>query len=208
MNDLDVHALLRRAQKGDAQAWNELATEFRRLLLDVAAKVLGPGWQGQSFEDVAHDAIIRARTYLPGYHGAERPEEERRVFTAWIEKIAHSEAINHQLKKQTQGRSPGAPLQSLTPARNSDPSDSGVVVSVADSIASPSVMVMENERKVRIEAALAALEPKHQQVVRLLIFEGLKMRETAEQIGCDEKTVRKRFNAALKQLGPKLEGLL
>ncbi|MEZ4225156.1 MAG: RNA polymerase sigma factor [Polyangiaceae bacterium] len=64
--------------------------------------------------------------------------------------------------------------------------------------------LLQLERARRLHAALARLSPKKRAVVVLVEFEGLSMREVAQIVDANERTVRSRLRDARKKLAEEL----
>lgn len=71
---------------------------------------------------------------------------------------------------------------------------------LADTQASPEMLLVHEELHERIEAAIANLPPQCQQVFRLSREEGLKYQEIAQQLNLSIKTIETQMGRALQKL--------
>lgn len=52
----------------------------------------------------------------------------------------------------------------------------------------------------RLHAAIARLPPKSRRLIQLRFYKGQSLREIGEQVGCDQRTIRRRLDVALSVL--------
>lgn len=93
-------ALVKRAQKGDAQAFAQLVEKEQHRLYTLAARELG---SAADAEDAVQEALIRAWRALPRFRAESR-------FSTWIYRIQLN-AIHDQRAKRKRGS--GAPLDEV-----------------------------------------------------------------------------------------------
>ena len=83
----DVHALVARAQAGDAEAYAALYERFAHKILSYLRYHLGHG--GEAAEDLAADVFMRAWKKITSY------QSSGGTFSAWLYRIAHNRLIDH-----------------------------------------------------------------------------------------------------------------
>ena len=130
-------------------------------------------------EEIVQDVFTRV------WRHAESFDPDRATFRTWIYGIARNAIIDLERRRTVR---PG-----LT-SRESDDE----VAATDDSI----------ERALlgwQVSAALARLTPEHRQVIRLAHFQGMRLREIAEQTGLPLGTVKSRVSYALRGLRLALE---
>ena len=126
---------------------------------------------GDNAEDVAGDAIIKALTNIDKYNG-------KAAVSTWVYQIARNTALDY--------------------IRKHKPVYTGDAVFLENKGGS---YVMEEEDDFSpLHVAIASLSAKHQQVLKLHYFEGLKYKEIAEVIGKPIGTVMSRLNQAKAKL--------
>jgi RNA polymerase sigma-70 factor (ECF subfamily) len=117
---------------------------------------------------------------------AESFDPDRASFRTWLYGIARNAIID--MKRRGAAR-PALASQPLEPDR-ADAGDESIERAVL---------------RWQVAAALARLTPEHRQVIRLAHFQGLTLREIAEQTGVPLGTVKSRASYALRGLRLALE---
>jgi len=173
---LDDGQLVRRARKGDEQAFGVLVQRYMRAAYAVARSVT------QSHED-AEDAT--QESFVVALERLDECREPDR-FAAWFLTIVRNRSRNlvrreslrstDQIPPATEGREP-------TPDRHME----------------------RRELEDRLEQALSELSEVQRSIVLLHDFEGWKHREIAERLGIPSGTVRSHLHFARKALRSALE---
>jgi RNA polymerase sigma-70 factor (ECF subfamily) len=172
---LDEAALVERAGRGDAAAYEELV----RLHQDIAFRT---AWlftrDAGEAEEAAQDAFVKAYRALGRFRrGA--------PFRPWLLRIVANEARN---RRRAAGRRTGL-VQ-----REAASSVSG------DAAPSPEATVVAGERRRLLLDALAGLDEADRDVLGLRFLAGLSERETAAALGVRPGTVKSRTSRALERL--------
>ncbi len=170
-------SLIARAQRGDRQAFDELAAGHRDRLLAFIYTRLGPDLrQRVEPEDILQDALLRA------YESIQRFEWRgpASVFS-WLAGIA--EFRIRDLSRAARRR-PQLHLEI-------DPADDGV---------SPSRHHRREERLDRLEQALESLTDDHKKVIRLARIEKLPVSEIANRMGRTPSAIRHLLLRAMEKL--------
>ena len=169
--------LVRRAQGGDRQAFEELTEGLRERLLATIRGRLGPAaCQGTDAEDVLQASFVKA------LHSIERFEwRGDGSFRRWLESIAIHVTLD---AVRRQGRRTVLRI-------DRDLTGDG---------ASPSKGIRRRERLDRLEVSMKALSPDYRTVLRLCRMDGMPIKEIAEQMGRSESAVHNLLLRATKQL--------
>jgi RNA polymerase sigma factor (sigma-70 family) len=137
-----VVELVRRAAKGDEQAWAELVGRYSGLLWSVARSF---GLPPQQAGDIVQTVWLRLVEHIGILHDPNR-------LGAWLATTARHEAI-----------------RALVARRREEPQDNASILEQAGlAQESPDAEILRREQHHRLEVALAALPPRQQQLLRLL----------------------------------------
>ena len=171
--------LVRRAQQGDAAAFDFLVRRYFRAVYAIAlAETRDP----RDAEDVSQETMIRALERLDDCRQPDR-------FNAWLFRIARNSARSHGRREAVRATS------SLDLAQS------------ASSDSDPSRDAERAELRNRLTAALATLTGIQREVVLLHDLEQWKHREIAESLGIPEGTVRSHLFFARRALRAQLGGI-
>jgi RNA polymerase sigma-70 factor, ECF subfamily len=176
----EERALVGRVQRGDQQAFNELAQRYARRAFAIAYRILR---HTQDAEDLVQDAFIAALDGI-GSFDASRP------FAPWFFRIVVNRSLNAVSARSTRERHVTVfQLWSDDVAEDLDPAES-------------------SEIRTRFQAALGAL-PKHQRlIVELSDIDGRSSTEIGEMLDLPRGTVRWHLHQARKTLRVALATLL
>jgi RNA polymerase sigma-70 factor (ECF subfamily) len=175
----DEPALVRRAQSGDLQAFNQLVDLHQRLVFNLCLRMLGAS---ASAEDAAQDAFIAAWRNISAFRGSS--------FRAWLMRIA-SNACTDELRRR--GRRPALSLDAPSPA-GEEPLD------VPDRSAGPEEAALRDEQRRRIQAALLQLPGDQRLAVVLCDVQGFAYEEIAEAMRTSVGTVKSRIARGREKL--------
>jgi RNA polymerase sigma-70 factor (ECF subfamily) len=168
--------LVDRVRAGDLRAFELLVRRHRGRVYRVAARVVGPA----DADDVAQDTLLRAFHRLDSYagHGS---------FEGWLLRITHHTALNTLARRRPE---PHVALEHDGGAE--EPADQGV--------REPARMLVESERRERLETKLTELRPEHRTVLVLRDLEGLPYEEIAEVTESPLGSVKGRLFRARREL--------
>ena len=169
--------LIRRAQEGDAAAFEEILSRFEGKALSIA---LNLGASRADAEDIAQDAFLKLFRHIGAYRGGRR-------FTAWFYRIVINAARDH-LEKQRSASGSRQASGSETERGRLEPRSSG-----ADPAA-------ESERREQIRRALLSLSVREREVVILKELHGLSTWEVALILRLNPITVRRHAMQARARL--------
>ncbi len=142
-------------------------------------------------EDLCQETFLRLWRSAPRY----RPIAKFRTF---LYHIAKNVCFKQLAKEQ---RTPY--MESLDVLANRDRDDENhqpLAVAISDTHYSPEAMLIAQETREMIQAAIEKLSKEHQMVFQLTELHGLSYQEVADIVQCPIGTVASRKNAAIRQL--------
>jgi RNA polymerase sigma factor (sigma-70 family) len=192
-----VHQLVQLAKTGDRDAMGRLYVLVQPYLLRLAERALGPSWPHKSVSDLTQETWTRALLGLDTFRGGQDDAQTGALLRAWLGRTLKNVRHNDQRFDDAQRRK--RPAGTLRVGDGVDPPGRDET---------PSLDARLREQRHLVQQALDRLsDPADRDLVRLRVFEGMQFTEIARRLGCDESTVRYRFQRALKQLGQELKGL-
>ena len=172
-------ALIERAQRGDADAYDDLVSRYLRRVVSIAWGIVR---NAHDAEDLAQEAFVKA------YQSLERFRSDE-PFGPWIFRIVTNLSLD-VVKHRTRFRH--EELGEEQPAARRDDA---------------SLPARSNEIARRVDAALETLPEMQRIVARLHLVEELEHQEIASMTGLSEGTVRSHLSLARKKLKEKLADL-
>jgi RNA polymerase sigma-70 factor (ECF subfamily) len=173
---LDDAELVRRAQRGEVDAYEELVRRYQGIAQRTAHLIAGGSADA---EDAAQTAFVKAY-YALGRFEADRP------FRPWLLRIVANEAKN---RKRWLSRHATLELSEDREAA-AEPAEP----------ASPEAAALERERRQVLLGAVNRLRPEDREVIACRYFLELSEVETAEVLGVAQGTVKSRLSRALVRL--------
>jgi RNA polymerase sigma factor RpoE len=175
-------ALVKRAQKGDLSAYDELVRRYQER---IYATIYHMTSNHEDANDLAQEAFIKGFQALRSFKGGSS-------FYTWVYRIAINKTINFlkQRKNRTQ--------MSLDDLDINAEHDRDLVALISDKTPRREVVLAELQEK--LNAALQKLSEPHRLVVTLHDVQGLAHEEIAEIMDCNVGTVRSRLFYARQQL--------
>lgn len=169
--------LLRRAQHGDPDAFEQLMTPLEQMIWRVCWHYTG---DREAASDCGQDTMVRVWRGLEKYHGD-------CAFETWVYRIAANCCIDY-LRKKKRDRS-----ESIEPLREQgfDP---------ADPKESTEDQVIRAEEKQRLRECIARLPEDQREALVLTQLQGVPYETAAVQLGVSEGTVKSRVNRAKAKL--------
>jgi RNA polymerase sigma-70 factor (ECF subfamily) len=173
---------VRKAQSGDARAFDQLVTRYRGKVYGMCYHLVQ---NDQDAWDLSQEAFIKAWRALPSFKGDSS-------FYTWIYRIAHNCSYDWLRKKRIQGDGEfndetGNPIAAGAEAvPKGDPR--------------PDQVLKNRELGVRIKDAIAQLSPDHRTAILLREVEGQSYEEIAQVMECSLGTVMSHLFYARKKL--------
>lgn len=156
-------------------------------------------------------AEVVQETFLALWDRAEQFDPDRGALAAWLVTIARHRAID---RLRAAGRHDRAVSFSSLARTESDDrtladrlTATGALIGAARPEPAPEHVVVDNETRAGIQAAIAGLDPMERHVIVLAYDGGLSQSEIAASLGWPIGTVKTRTRRALRHLRERLEGL-
>ena len=179
----DDIALVRRCQKGDALAFEQLVIKYRS---KVFSMVFGMVQNEQDAWDLAQEGFIKAWRSIHRFKG-------QASFYTWLYRIVTNVAIDSLRRK---GFKKTAEFDDQIAANEVEPGSK--TLPTPDPL--PHHGLEREEIRQRIEQAISKLSPEHRAVIVMKEIEELQYNEIAEALGCSIGTVMSRLFYARKKL--------
>ena len=171
------------SRKGDVQAFNRLVIKWERRVYNMALRILR---DREDATEVAQESFLSAWRGLRNFRQGAK-------FSTWLYRIV----INHCLTR-LRYRPPGFYL-SLTAEEEPGYPDAYLRVAATQ----PEVLLREEQRR-RVLAAMERLSPNQRAVVELKFFQELTFEEIGVILDTPQSTVKSRLYSALEVLKSKL----
>lgn len=176
----NVKLLVKRSQKGDTGAFEQLVTIYQDRIYALSYQLTGNYADAQ---DLAQNVFIRAYRALPGF----RNEAD---FGTWLHRIAVNLSINEKRRKK-----PDVSLDN--PVQTDEGEMPRLVASNGDS---PEEAYEKKEFSNMVREALWELSEEHRAVLVLREMQGYSYDEIAQMLDCTLGTVKSRINRARQAL--------
>ncbi len=170
------HALVRRAQLGEEQAFGELVRRHEQRAWRVARNLVP---SDEDAQDLAQEGFVRVFKNLANF-------DFHYPFTTWLYRIVTNLSIDHLRRRR--------PTASTTALDE----ESGDWDLADPNVGSPSDGLEQGEVAVEVRDVLASLAPHFQSVLVLRELEGLPCTEIAKIVGATHVTVRWRLHRGRK----------
>jgi len=194
MNAGDVdRALVERAQRGDARAFEMLVVKYQRRIERLISRMVR---DADLVHDVAQEAFIRAYRALPQFRGES-------AFYTWLYRIAVNTA-----KKTLVEIKRDPVLTESARARGGDEDETYPRDNELSDGETPEALLASKEIAATVNAAIDALSEDLRQAITLREIEGLSYEEIADVMNCPIGTVRSRIFRAREAIATKLRPLL
>ncbi|MBP9902510.1 MAG: sigma-70 family RNA polymerase sigma factor [Verrucomicrobia subdivision 3 bacterium] len=174
--------MVRRAQKGDLAAYDELVRRYQQR---IYATVYHMTSNHEDANDLAQEAFIKAYQALKTFKGGSS-------FYTWVYRIAVNKTLN--FLKQRKNRT----AMSLNDLDFSAENDPDLVALISEKTPRRDAVLSELQQK--LNEAMQQLSEPHRLVVTLHDVQGLAHEEIAEIMECNVGTVRSRLFYARQQL--------
>jgi RNA polymerase sigma-70 factor (ECF subfamily) len=185
---VDDEALVKAAQKGDMQAFEELVARHRD-------KIYARAFSMMRNEDEAID--LSQEAWVKGWQRLKQFQREA-SFVTWMTRIVINLCLD-QLRRQKRLRAES--IEQL------DEELGGVERQMPVVVPNPTERLEKNELRQRIDRALGHLSYEHRTVLILHEFEDLEYKEIASRMQCSIGTVMSRLFYARRKMAVLLAGL-
>ena len=179
-------SLVRRVQRGDKGAFDALVLKYQHKVIKLVMRyVRNPA----EAEDIAQEAFIKAYRALPQFRGDS-------AFYTWLYRIAINTAKNAIVSRDR------SPIEYDLDLQNSEESYD-VQGRLKDS-ETPEALVMTDEIRTTVNAAIDALPEELRTAIVLRELDGLSYEEIAAAMDCPVGTVRSRIFRASEAIDRRL----
>jgi RNA polymerase sigma-70 factor (ECF subfamily) len=197
----DTEELLRQVSEGRREARGPLLLRHRERLRRMIDVRMSAALQARlDPSDVVQEALAEADRRLDDY-ARERPV----AFYPWLRAIAWERLVEQHRRHLRAGRRSVLREEALV-GELSSPSCLELAERLLDRGDRPSEAMMRQERRQRVQAALALLTPQERDVLILRYLEELSAREVGAVLGLGEEAAKKRALRALQRLRDLLGG--
>lgn len=172
-----VLELVRRAQEGDHEAFNELDKMYRQRILRTCRKTM-KGAEGA--EDATQETFIKLYTKIGTFQG-------KSAFYTWLHRIAKNECLMILRRK----RLPMVSLDSPTALRNATAEIEGGEVRLDVAVNDPALTSLADRELV--EKAFKLVPEGQRTIVVLRSFEGYEYNEIAAMLGCSTGNAKSQY---------------
>jgi RNA polymerase sigma-70 factor (ECF subfamily) len=189
----EEQALVRKAQEGDRQSFDELVRRYDRDVLRLAMNIV------HRPED-ARD--IYQETFLKVYRNLHRFRFECSFYT-WLYRVATNVGLDY-LRRRTTRREDQAPVPEEAEGGTRDFFDRQPHLNASSN---PERQLMGQEIGGRIQDAMKRLSPRERMVFEMKHYEGMRLRAIGDVLGTSEETVKNSLFRATRKLRASLDGL-
>ena len=182
--DVSELELVKRCQKGDSAAFDELVGRYRTRVFGMIYNMVH---NEQDAWDLAQDSFVKAWKSIDRFRG-------KSSFYTWLYRIVMNVTIDWLRKKQVKGG--GSEFDDSIQLKHIEPASK----TVPKSEALPYEMIERREIRARIDKAIAQLSPEQRAVILMKEIEQMQYHEIAEALGCSIGTVMSRLFYARKKL--------
>lgn len=179
---MDEKTLIRSAQRGDLEAFNQLVLLYQGFLYRLALNILR---DEDAASDATQQALLSAFRNLRGFRGGS--------LRSWLGRILVN-ACYDQLRRNARSRT--LPLEIL----NQDDEEMEPSLWLADPGPSPEARAEENELREAIQTSVRALPAPYRLALQLVDLEGLSYEEAAAALAVPKGTVKSRLARARNAL--------
>jgi len=179
--------LLQKAQQGDAGAFNQVVTAYRRRILGTISRLIG---RPEDVEDVAQEVFLRLYFSLDQLRTPE-------VFEPWLYRLTVNASYDYLRKSKRRPES-----------RMSDLSEQQVLM--ADAVAGTKAQSEEGEKhrvKDTVNSLLAAVSEEDRILLTLKEVEGLSLKELEQIYHVSENSLKVRLFRARQRVLKNVKGV-
>ncbi len=169
----DQENIIARAQRGDADAFEQLVIAYRDQVFRLALRMCG---NEADADEVAQEAFLSAWKALPNFRGDSR-------FSTWLYQLTSHAAIDLMRREKRQ-----IVAEDITDVGAPDPAPG------------PQQQAEQSETRQAVRDAMAQLSPEYRQIVVLRFLQELSYEEIGAVLKLPPGTVKSRLNRAKSQL--------
>ena len=174
-------AVIRRVQRGDANAFEYLVAAYEKNVYNLALRMTG---NPEDAEDMAQEAFLKAYSSLDSFRGDSK-------FSVWLYRIVSNVCLDF-LRKQKK-------RQSFSLSMEDDDGEEGEL-ELPDLRRLPEDELEKKLTRDAVQRGLAQLPEDARQILLLREIHGLSYEEIGEALGLEPGTVKSRIFRARKKL--------
>jgi RNA polymerase sigma-70 factor (ECF subfamily) len=176
--------LLRRAAKGDEEAFTLIYRRYQAAMYRFALRMTGNSWAAEEIVQEVFMTLMRdPKKYDPA----------RGALGAFLYGVSRNRVMKHLER---------LPREISLEEKNEDGTGSGIVLQDAST---PAIWVEKRERREHVRAAIQDLPAEFREAVVLCELEEMSYEEAAQMAGCPIGTIRSRLHRGRALLMAKLE---
>ena len=180
----DEEKLVRKAQKGDVEAFEKIISDYRSLVFNVSYRFSG---NAEDAADMSQEIFIKLFKNINSFRFQSK-------LSTWIYKIATNTCLDIVKKKKRD-------LAAFSLDSDMEDEDGKSFSSeVADSAPTPDVVAERNEMTNAVNRAISMLPDDYRFAIILRDIQGLSYDDIAEVVDCSVGTVKSRISRGRKNL--------
>lgn len=177
----DEKRLVKRAQRGDTAAFEELVTAHEARIYSLCLRMTG---NREDAYDLTQESFLKIWRKLDSFN-------QDASFGTWAYRLASNTCIDF-LRKEKKRRD--------VPLFSEDDNGEETQLLLPDQRYDPEAIVQQRDLQASLEAALESLEPQYRQILTLRELCGLSYSEIGSQLQLKEGTVKSRLARAREQV--------
>ena len=187
MAAMDERLLVKKAQKGDHKAFEQLMEEHFKKIYNLAYRMTG---NPDDASDMTQEVMLKLFRNIGSFKGDSK-------FSTWVYRVATNTCLD-ELKKSRR--------HSHTSLNTEyDTGDGEITCEVEDTSPTPEEMTEKKELRGMVADAVQRLSPDHRAAIVLRDIKGFSYGEIAKILNCTEGTVKSRISRARASLKEVLE---
>ena len=181
--------LVKKAQKGDMAAFEQLVHRHDKHVLTIAARYVT---SSEDAKDIYQEVLLRV------YRGL-RNFRFKSEFATWLHRITVNVCLSHRARQRRNHH------VSLGGDSEGQDTEGGGAPEPPDQADPPDQVAINNEIALRVQEALGSLSPQQRMVFTLRHYDGYKLKEIASMMNCMEGTVKRYLFAATRRMRNRLQ---
>lgn len=177
--------LVRRAQRGDNAAFEELVRRYERKVYNIVYRLLG---NEEDATEALQDTFLRAYRFIPKF-------QFKSSFYTWLYRIATNISLTRLRRRKT-----GSTVSLDEPVKDSD----DLAVDIPDGGLTPEEAFRQKLLRERLQSAVESLPEQYRAVVVLRDLEGLSNEEVSRVLKISVAAVKSRLHRGRLALREKL----
>jgi len=188
---VEERALIRRAQRGDREAFEELVRLYDQEVLRLALKLVRSPEEAQ---DLYQEAFLKVYRSIGQFRLESR-------FSTWLYRVVMNVCYDHHRRQKTRG-------EVQAEASQEGQADYAGTIAEDRPGLNPERALRAREIGGRLEAALTGLSARERIVFELKHYQGLKLRAIGELCGTSEEAAKNSLFRAMQKLRVQLADLV